>query len=260
MNSRYLIISDIHFGAGNAESDQKTLDLLTAVLGHYAADEHCELVLAGDVFDYWMEYPNQTVPAFGIPLLETIRARFSGRARFIPGNHDVWEYGYFNRFGIENAGPFIEINRAPHEILIFHGDGTDHPALELPLPFLHRTIRKSGFVTRFQRIFPPRAGWFIMKYFSRINHLKDIIRPRKTDLIRIAFENRPDREKARVFIAGHEHQPLMVEDKNSVYLNCGNFSTQQTFAYLSPAGADLLRWNVPLANPEMISRFQFHDT
>jgi UDP-2,3-diacylglucosamine pyrophosphatase LpxH len=259
MSNPLLIISDVHYGGFGVKKNNAISADFEQVLLHYSSDPKTELIVAGDLFDYWMEYPGGVTPAFGFPLLASISKTFGNRCHFIPGNHDVWEHGFFSRFGIMNAGPRLSFDFFGLTLEIFHGDGHDGGPVPLPLPLLNRFIRNPVFVTWFQRFFPPFAGWFVMKWFSRLNHLKELFERNKKDRVEQAVAILQNEEQPLLIVCGHEHKAKLTRYKKTGYLNTGNFSTDRTFAYLSDKDISLLRWNATANSPETILRLTLHE-
>ncbi len=259
MSGPILIISDVHYGGHSRKANKAILTDFEHILRHYSVSPETSLIIAGDLFDYWMEYPGRVAPPFGVPLLETIRETFANRCLFIPGNHDVWEYGFFSRFGIRNTGPRHSIDFDQLMVEFFHGDGHAEGPLPLPLPLLNRAIRNPRFVVWFQRLFPPHVGWFIMKWFSRLNHLKTFVEFNKKDRVEQYIRANEPYKAPLLIVCGHEHSAKLLLIKKTGYLNTGNFSTDRTFAYLSGEAVSLLRWNAAANSPETILRLPLHE-
>jgi UDP-2,3-diacylglucosamine pyrophosphatase LpxH len=256
----FLIVSDVHYGGFSAKKDAEIFADFTAVLSHFSKHEQNACIINGDLFDYWMEYPDATVPEYGLPVLETVRRHFGDRCIFIPGNHDVWEYGFFGRYGIKHQKNPFQFAFAGYAVACFHGDGHEGGPLSFPLPLLHKTIRKPGFVKAYQKWFPPRVGWFIMRWFSRLNNLKEWLKFNKKDRIAARFSEKPQLgEEKHLLFAGHEHLAGLHPQKKSCYINTGNFSAERTFAYLCANELLLMRWNAQRNSPETLQRLELNE-
>ena len=57
------------------------------------------LVIGGDFFDFWFNY-QYVIPSGYVDLLEHLsRLHRSGISiHFVLGNHDYWDFGYFNKY------------------------------------------------------------------------------------------------------------------------------------------------------------------
>jgi UDP-2,3-diacylglucosamine hydrolase len=92
MTQRTIVVSDIHLGAIPASNEESFLSFLrgAGALGD-------ELLINGDLFDFWYEY-GQVVPRGHFSVLSALHELVRGGmpVRFLGGNHDAW------------AGSFLE--------------------------------------------------------------------------------------------------------------------------------------------------------
>ena len=83
------------------------------------------LVLLGDIFDFWFDYPHFRLTGYEEVLQELDRVRQAGvRLHFVGGNHDVWAADYFHRRYACDPSPKSRILALGDlRIRISHGDG-----------------------------------------------------------------------------------------------------------------------------------------
>ncbi len=118
-----LFVSDSHFHlqpdpAESARMDQ-FLQLLT--LSHQV--DH--LVLLGDIFDFWFDYPHFRLKGYEALLhgLDEVRAAGT-QLHFIGGNHDIWAVDYFHRrYQCTATGAPETIQFGSRRVRLDHGDG-----------------------------------------------------------------------------------------------------------------------------------------
>ncbi len=120
MSKRTVVVSDIHLGAVAAENEQAFLAFLAEA--HRWGDE---LLINGDLFDFWFEY-RQVVPRGQLDALARLRALVErGMAiRFIGGNHDAWGGSFLrDEVGIEVLDGPVRLTVGGRRAYVAHGDG-----------------------------------------------------------------------------------------------------------------------------------------
>ncbi|MEX0685586.1 MAG: UDP-2,3-diacylglucosamine diphosphatase [Balneolales bacterium] len=220
---KYLFISDVHLGGFDSDKNSAIEKDLISMLD-YAETMEMEIIILGDLFDYWMEYPNQipdVAPAV-LARFERLHAKKT-RTLYITGNHDNWTHTYFMNIGFDVEHECRMININGQRVLLLHGDGLVEKSLGFPRPLLHRMIRNKNFVTMYKRILPPSTGIGITRYYSRINRkLKSNRQPGNPELDTWAI-NRIKDGHADTVICGHHHKPIFKTLGKRVYMNLGNF-------------------------------------
>ncbi|MFU8812493.1 MAG: UDP-2,3-diacylglucosamine diphosphatase [Balneolaceae bacterium] len=234
MPLRYFI-SDVHLGAATDDTPESLL----AFFDH-AASQNAELYILGDLFDYWMEYPN-AVPDLHRPVLEALQSYCAAVSpiHLITGNHDNWTRGYFEELGCRVTGEAIELNE-PAPTLLLHGDGLADADYGLPRPATHRLLRHPAFVSLYQRLFPLRSGLAIMKWVSGVNRNLG-----KTDPSRLSEWAR-EYVKASHFhyiITGHDHVPRVETFAHGIHINCGAFYLHRTLCRYTNSRFELVTWD-----------------
>lgn len=239
-NDRYLFLGDLHLGALGGESDrqleQEAIDLLD-----YCLEKDLKLLLLGDLFDYWMEYP-QDVPRIAPRFREKLSEynRKTGTTIYITGNHDNWTREYFESIGCLVCNESVQLPIGSRTALLLHGDGLVDPKMNLPRPLWHRILRSTTFVRLYQTLFPSRTGLRIMAAFSAWSRHGSTESPDRLD--------RWARETLEIgshdfVICGHDHTPRIRHWRGGTYINCGAFLTSRTAVRYTNGTPEIVVWN-----------------
>lgn len=115
-------VSDVHLGLASgdpAEREERFVGFLKSI-----PEDSRALYMLGDIWDFWYEY-RDVVPRIGARVIaQLIRLADAGvEVYFMPGNHDIWCYSYFEELGIRklNQPAFVEIDGKI--FCLGHGDG-----------------------------------------------------------------------------------------------------------------------------------------
>ncbi|MEX0929622.1 MAG: UDP-2,3-diacylglucosamine diphosphatase [Balneolales bacterium] len=239
---RYLFISDVHLGGFSPEKNREIeTDLLSMI--DYAESMKMEIIILGDLFDYWMEYPDRP-PRVAPSVLERFAALHKKKpgTLFITGNHDNWTGSYLKDIGFDIEHEYRMFDLDNNRIFLMHGDGLSDQVFGLPRPFFHRLIRNVYFVSLYKKILPARSGIGLMRLYSRINRqLKAAFKPGNPRLDSWAVHHL--KEKADTVICGHHHKPLFSAFGNKVYMNLGNFFNDRTAGIYANKSFYLVTWD-----------------
>jgi UDP-2,3-diacylglucosamine hydrolase len=243
-----IVVADAHLGqvpAAVGAAFQAFLDEIPRPGDH--------LVLMGDLFDFWFEYPSviprkhfataaklQEVRRRGIPIT------------FVGGNHDRWGGTFFTQdLGIEFFGGEAELDLGGRHAFVAHGDGLTEQHWSGKV--MHRFTRHPATVAVF-KLLHPTIGFWIADFFSR--HLADNTKDR-TVLDRAAaaqrewaaafLQRRPDVE---LVIMAHTHRPVLDRRPDGrTYLNPGAFLDGGRYALITAEGADLKQFTTQRLQP-----------
>jgi UDP-2,3-diacylglucosamine hydrolase len=118
-----LFVSDAHFHLRPDGAENRRVDRFVAWLDGAAGVGH--LILLGDVFDFWFDYPHFRMRGYERVLQALDRVRAAGtRIHFVGGNHDIWAARYLHeRYGSEPDGQPTTIELAGRRFHLTHGDG-----------------------------------------------------------------------------------------------------------------------------------------
>ncbi|MXO32784.1 UDP-2,3-diacylglucosamine diphosphatase [Apibacter sp. B2912] len=228
--------SDQHLGAPDDVSSRKREKIFVKFLEQIKHDVQV-LFLLGDLFDFWHEYKTVVPKGFVRILGKLAELSDSGvKIYFFTGNHDLWMRDYLQKelaitvFNEEQT--FIINNKS---FFIAHGDGLgpgDRGYKRMKKLFTNPVARW------FFRWLHPDVGVALGTYLSRKNKLisgeEDIKFLGEDNEWLIVFSKEKLNERHYdYFIYGHRHLPmdlLIGEDKNSHYVNLGDWISYYTYA------------------------------
>ncbi len=121
--STALFVADSHFHLAPGPEERHRLDRFLEFLDFARGAGH--LILLGDVFDFWFDYPHFRLKGYEELLQALDRVRAAGvRIHFVGGNHDIWAAGYFrDRYGTDGHGEARVESFGGLRVRLDHGDG-----------------------------------------------------------------------------------------------------------------------------------------
>ncbi len=223
----HLFISDVHLGAFSSKKEIEVEESLIALID-YAIERKARVYILGDLFDYWMEYPDSGfVPDLGKSVLD----KFEGYntsvqpAIYVTGNHDNWTFGHFTNRGFDVEPKYRIVPVGKFQALIMHGDGQVGQRNDILRPAFHKFLRNTSFIKYYQRIFPPQLGVGLMKTFSNITRKRNHSNP-------VPLNNHAESiltsDKVDIVLCGHDHLPRMETFSGGRYINLGTFFKDKT--------------------------------
>ncbi len=118
-----IFVADSHFHLRPDASEERRRDRFCELCALARDADH--LVLLGDIFDFWFDYPHFRLRGYEEILhgLDAVRAA-GCTLHFVGGNHDVWAAGYLReRYGCDIRPPQSLLAVADRRVLLCHGDG-----------------------------------------------------------------------------------------------------------------------------------------
>ncbi len=118
-----LFVADSHFHLRPDRAETRRRDRFCELCR--LAQDAGHLVLLGDIFDFWFDYPHFRLRGYEEVLQALDAVRAAGTTlHFVGGNHDVWAAAYLReRYGCEVRPPQSLLVAAGHRVLLCHGDG-----------------------------------------------------------------------------------------------------------------------------------------
>jgi len=240
-----LIVSDAHLGAAPLEHEDAFRRFLAR-----AADRTRDLVINGDLFDFWFEY-GTVIQRRHFPVLHILRELVESgvRVRLVAGNHDFWGGSFLaDEIGIELIDGPIRTTLAGRSALLAHGDGLGsgdwgYKALKA---VIRSRVARSGF-----RWLHPDLSAGIIRVVSRTEsrHGRS---PDTESLARAArlhawsadqFQSDPAID---IVVLGHCHVPEIRElVPGRFYLNPGDWVQHCSWAEVEPDRMRVLRTPEP---------------
>ena len=137
MNNPIYFVSDNHFMKKNDSNEKFRREIFFSLL-EKINNTGGTLIIGGDFFDFWFDYRGY-IPKEYLEIFEKLKElKDSGISiYYILGNHDYWDFGFFNNTFSKNTYKdeyIFEINN--NKIMISHGDGV------LKEDVLYRLFRK----------------------------------------------------------------------------------------------------------------------
>lgn len=122
-NPTALFVADAHFHLKPDPAERRRVEAFLAFLeaAHGAGD----LVLLGDIFDFWFDYAHFRLKGYDDLLAALDRVSAAGcRLHFIGGNHDIWAAAYLHeRYGTSPDGGTAVLELGGRRVMACHGDG-----------------------------------------------------------------------------------------------------------------------------------------
>lgn len=118
-----IIVADAHFHLEPDPAERQRVEAFLALLDAARGADH--LVLLGDIFDFWFDYPHFRLRGYDAVLHGLDNVRDAGcRLHFVGGNHDIWAAGYLHeRYGTSPDGEPVVLPIGDRRVLLTHGDG-----------------------------------------------------------------------------------------------------------------------------------------
>jgi UDP-2,3-diacylglucosamine pyrophosphatase LpxH len=242
-----VFISDVHLGAFSTETNRQIEEDLIGLIG-YCKEKHIEIHILGDLFDYWMEYPEKGfIPDLGKNVLDAFEDYNNTvtPALYITGNHDNWTFGHFveRGFDLESNFRLKEIN--DKRFLLMHGDGVAAAKIDFPRAAFHKLLRNRTFVSTYQKILPPEKGLATMKAFSSVTRRRNNHNPEPLNRqAKMIFA----KHNLDFIISGHDHVPRIETFSRGSYINLGTFFNHRTMALYNNKGLSLVKWKASSKN------------
>ncbi len=239
MERSLFIASDIHLGVVPVTTERLFVDFLDHV-----ATAGSELLLAGDLFDFWFEY-GDVIPGMHFRTLAGI-ARLTDTGvpvTFAGGNHDAWGGPFLrDHVGMKVHDKPFRMDFPGGPALVAHGDGLGTGDLKYRI--LKSVLRSRAAVGSF-RVLHPELGLKLARRVSSTESKPDEgleLSGRSVFLEAWAREQMAADASLRWVVCGHSHIPALVEvSPGRFYLNAGDWLTHFTYIEITPAGVPILR-------------------
>ncbi|MDZ7806743.1 MAG: metallophosphoesterase [Gracilimonas sp.] len=241
MITEHIFISDVHLGAFSQETNSKIeQDLIKLV--RYCTEHRIKINILGDLFDYWMEFPEKNfIPALGSGVLKEFE-RYNKEITstlYITGNHDNWTFGHFEDCGFDVEENFRLVEIQGTRVLMMHGDGVAASKIDFPRAVFHRLLRNPEFINVYQKVFTPERGLATMKAFSNFTRQRNNHNP---EPLNRQAKKIFDKHNLDYIISGHDHVPRIETFSQGNYINLGAFFNNRTLALYNNKGLNLVKW------------------
>ena len=225
-----VFLSDAHLGAApraaEAPREQRLHEWLAALPARAG-----ELVIVGDLFDFWFEY-RSAIPRRHFPTLAALqRLVESGvRVRYLPGNHDFWLGRFFDEeLGIETEPGPITLERQGRRIWVHHGDAL--LGGDLGYRVLRGVLRHPASIALYQLLHPD-FGLPLARAVSHWSRTSREERPLDEDRLWTGIAEPRFREGFDAVVIGHFHHPLHRRRDGHELIVLGDWMRHFTWAEL----------------------------
>ena len=196
--------SDVHLGLSTVDPAERE-NRFVGWLKSLPADTKA-LYLLGDIWDFWYEY-RDVIPKEGSRVIAQLINLMDGGVEvwFMPGNHDIWCYSYFESLGMKKIGQPYYTEIGGKRFCLAHGDRLKDARAGYRLMlwiFNNRVL---------QALFSTLHPWFAFRFGtswskkSRYTHLPYEWKGSDEPLVRFAEEEIAHGRTADYFVFGHYH-------------------------------------------------------
>lgn len=228
-------ISDCHLGQNDRSLEARKKELLIRLFTEIQSKK-ADLVINGDLFDFWFDYGTVIPKRCFWVCYELQKLRHAGiEIDLIAGNHDYWMFSFFQEeMGIRVHREPLATVRQGRKILVAHGDGL------APKDNGYRLIKqifRHPLAIFLYRWLHPDTGIWLADQFSkssrvytteRENSNPNLAPPVYTEVAHQLLKTGYD-----IVVFGHTHKPELTEFPEGTYLNIGNWITEFSYGVLA---------------------------
>ena len=232
--------SDTHFGAGSKTSQRERIARFLAWLDRLP--DGCELILLGDIFDFWLDYPT-FMPKTHLEILYGLRKLQDRRVRisFVGGNHDVWCARYLeDSLGIPALENGTVLQRQGVLLRLDHGDGV--LTGDVFYKAFRAAVRNPLLVFLAKSIHPEILQWIA----TRISNLSRKKQRGDTGYLTRAISRyalHHDHRDVGYLVIGHVHHPRLVDCGGWAFVCLGDWVEHFSFGRLQDGRLEVLLCN-----------------
>lgn len=224
--------SDVHLGLPNYKESLAREKRFVQWLDSIKHDAK-EIILLGDIFDFWFEYKRAIPRGFTRFLGKLCEITDSGiPVHFFTGNHDMWIFDYLPKeTGIILYKEPIVKEYSGKKFFLAHGDGLG------PGDRSYKLLKKI-FASRFSQWlfarFHPNIGIWIANTWSTHSRYSRETRPfegEDKEWLILYSKKLLKSEDYDYMVYGHRHLPMDLQlNEKTRYINLGDWITNFTYA------------------------------
>ena len=230
-DAHILIVSDLHLPQSPTESSRERVNKLVDLLSEKSEDA-THIVLLGDVFDFWFEYPH-VVPRGHFNLLRPL-CRFADAGKkviFFPGNHDYWIGDFFR----DELGLFVAAEQevwvlGDRVIALTHGDGCDPDDRGYHL--LKRILRARLSIWGF-RLVHPEFAFAVARFVSNLSRRAAERKKTWYNSRFMPYAKEQFNRGVDTVIVGHSHTPQLIKTAKGLLVNTGDWLMHHTYGFIT---------------------------
>ncbi|MDR2579121.1 MAG: UDP-2,3-diacylglucosamine diphosphatase [Chitinispirillales bacterium] len=232
-------VSDAHFGLGD---DGRRVELF-AELAAQMRGRAAALYIAGDLFDFWIEY-RRTIRSDYFRVLHELRALVEAgvSVHYAAGNHD-FALGRFleETVGIKISRGCIDVELQGREVHICHGDRIRKRYV---FKIADRLLGNKTLQAVYRMIHPDigvSLGAFCSAVLKERNR-KPNVPSRNVKVCRQAAQALVKTGKSDLVIFAHTHYAERIKYDGGEYCNIGSWVNNYDYAVLRGGEIQLLKW------------------
>ena len=170
MRTLVYFVADVHLGlqaVDPAEREARFVSFLKDIPRDALA-----LYLLGDIWDFWYEY-RDVVPREGARVVAELVALVDAGVDvvFVPGNHDIWAYSFFESLGIRKMQQPLSVALGGKTFCLGHGDGLGGGRFGYNLIL---KVFRSRWAQRLFSTLHPWIAWRLAMKWSESNRKKHV--------------------------------------------------------------------------------------
>ncbi|MBQ2522275.1 MAG: UDP-2,3-diacylglucosamine diphosphatase [Bacteroidales bacterium] len=200
-------VADVHLGLRGPDREGRERRFLQ-FLDSIPAERTQGLYLLGDIWDFWYEYHDVVPREAARVVCALVRLMDAGvQVFFVPGNHDVWTYSFFESLGMRRLEQPAQVEIGGKQFCLGHWDGLGD------VPFGDRLIGWIFHNKVLQALFSTLHPWFAYRLGiawssrNRQTHGAFVFDEKKIPL-RGFVEAYAREHRVDAFIFGHYHHRL----------------------------------------------------
>lgn len=236
-----LLAADTHFHLDPDAEERARLDRFLAFLEMSHRADH--LVLLGDIFDFWFDYPHFRLKGYDDLLHALDRVRDAGvRIHFVGGNHDIWASGYLHRrYGCSADGGPLDLGSGGLRLRLTHGDGL------LGRDILYKCFRwivrrRAGILLA--KALHPEILYAVSTWLSGRSRMATRDEASRLEDLALRKLARMDGDWD-LMVMGHVHHPFVVEHEGRRLAALGGWLGREGYGLIREGRFELLDFSEP---------------
>lgn len=223
----YYFISDLHFGFGSYHEEKTQIKLFEKLCDQIIASKG-DLIILGDLFDYWFEYKT-VVQKYSHRILTKIEDMSDAgvNINYLSGNHDFAHLGYFkDSFNVILSEAPLLLTIDTKKFFIAHGDGLVKN--DIGYKILKSVFRNKLLQNIYSKIHPSIGIKLASKFSQKSRHYTDGKNYGTIDGL-IEFAKQKIDEGYDFVLLGHSHQRKFEKHNDGYYINLGTWLQQPCY-------------------------------
>jgi UDP-2,3-diacylglucosamine hydrolase len=234
------VVSDAHLDVAGSTAERVKSDRLLA-FWQFVERQGGDLVILGDLFDFWFEYRN-AIPRFHFQHLMALRrlTEAGRRVWYVAGNHDFWAGPFLrDQIGIKYFEDELQFDYSGRRLCFAHGDGW-MPG-ERGYRLMKRVFRNRLSIALF-RLISPDLGFPLARWVSGRSRQRRSLPRRVIDTYtHIAYGR--IRQGTNALFTGHLHTPIHRRWPEGEWVCTGDWIEHYTYAVIDAHETRLMRWS-----------------